>query len=274
MSFDTDRARQIYRQLPTLVDRWAEVTERPQETARWPDLTPYEFQTFSQNGEDGIVCEIFRRIGVRSRNFVEFGTDVGKEGNCIFLADVLGWHGLFMEGYPPFYQRLAAKYRPTPEVTTRNILVTADNIERLLSEAGVADDIDLLSIDVDGSDLWIWQAMTQCRPRVVVVEFNSSIPPDRSLAQAESHRESWDGSNFFGASVAALTAVGDEKGYQLVYCELTGTNLFFVQKELAAGFVDPRDVRLRGPNYYLESKGHAPDTRNRQYTEYRGGGSK
>jgi hypothetical protein len=222
------------------------------------DLTAAELKVASQNGEDGVVAEILVRLGGPAhRHFVEFGVDTGAEGNCVFLADVLGWHGLFIEGGADGFARLEAKYRPTP-VEARRALVTPGNVNDLLAE--VPHEFDVLSIDVDGDDLWIWQALT-FRPRLVVIEYNAALPSDQVLVQPPDTTP--DGTDFFGASLAALVEVAREKGYRLVHCEQTGVNAFFVRDDLGGDW--PGRVRPRGPNYHLEAHGHPPDPLGRSY---------
>jgi len=152
----------------------------------WPEepLTRYEHRVFSQNGEDGVLAELLRRIGVVSRWFVEFGIETGVEGNCVFLADVMGWSGLFIEPQQDASKNLCRKYSANPAVHTRRALVRADNVEQLFAQAGVPREPDVLSIDVDGNDYWIWQALTTYSPRIVVIEYNAQWPllnPDRAV---------------------------------------------------------------------------------------------
>ncbi len=131
-------------------------------------------------------------------------------------------------------------------------MVTPTNIEEIFSRAGVPAEPDVLSIDIDGGDYWIWEAIANYRPRVVVVEYNSTIDPGRRLVQPR-ERTSWDGTDFFGASLAALRALGESKGYRLVHTELTGLNAFFVREDLAGERFSQADrVPARGfPNYFL-----------------------
>jgi hypothetical protein len=145
------------------------------------DLTAFELGVYSQNGEDGVLAEIFRRLGPGRREFVEFGVGRGVEGNCVALADVLGWSGLFMEGDETASRSLVWKYRDNPRVRTAQARVTAENVEELLAANGVSDEPDVISIDVDGNDLWIWKAMTRTRPRVVVIEYNAHLDHTRPL---------------------------------------------------------------------------------------------
>src|SRR5688500_2385950 len=122
-------------------------------------LTPFELRVFSQNGEDGVIAELLRRAPASHRWFVEFGASTGVENNCALLADVFGWSGLFMEGGSWEFERLERKYRGNHRVVTRQALVTPENVESLLRNAGVPEDFDVLSVDIDGADYYVWQAL-------------------------------------------------------------------------------------------------------------------
>ena len=240
-----------YERLALLADRYAGAASAP----ALSDLTAAELSVFSQNGEDGVLCEILRRVGTSNSWFVEFGVESGIEGNCVFLAEVLGWQGLFMDGgtlYPDLERRWAAR----PEVRTRRAMVTRENVDELLDAAGVPEEPDVVSIDVDGNDLYLWEAMRR-RPRVLIIEYNGSLSPtpDVRLAQPYSTRP-WDGTDRFGASLGALEAVSARKGYVLVYSELAGVNAFFVRRELADGLPAGDAVRRRASNIFLSGHAH------------------
>jgi hypothetical protein len=218
------------------------------------DLTLYELSVYSQNGEDGVLAEILRRTGTSSKYFVEIGASA-NEANCIFLADALGWRGLFVDADEGEYEALRAKYLGIDGVEVTRARVVRDNINSLLSDSAVPRDIDVLSIDIDGNDYWIWEALVEHSPRVVIIEFNGSIDPRRQLVQPYSPDRAWDESDFFGASLGALCRLGSTKGYSLVHVDLSGVNSFFVRNEFAAQF--PRDrIRGRAFNMYLSGRRH------------------
>lgn len=194
------------------------------------DLTRYEGRVFSQNGEDGIILEIFNRIGVTNRFFVEFGIQDGTEGNCVLLADVLGWDGVFIEADDECFARLSVKYEGFP-VRTIQDLVTADRVNEIFSAADVPARPDLVSIDIDGNDLYVWDALTEFTPRVVVIEYNSGVAVPGPVAQPHDPTRSWDGSGAFGSSLAALDVVAARHGYRLAHTDLTGTNAFYVHED-------------------------------------------
>ncbi|GAB3451317.1 hypothetical protein [Actinophytocola sediminis] len=261
---DLRRAGAVYAALPEYTRRLRQVGAHPGSAAAEPGLTGHEYQLFSQNGEDGVLVEILRRIGVTDGWFVEFGVESGREGNCVALADVAGWRGLFMEADGAANHLLHQKYRWHDGVTTLHATVTPDRVGELFALGRVPEEPDVVSIDIDGGDYWVWRALTGYRPRVVVIEYNAALPPAESLVQP-ADAGPWSGTEFFGASLGALVALGQTKGYRLVHCELAGVNAFFVRADLAAPFLDQDQVQRRGPNYFLTSYGHPADDSGRQY---------
>jgi len=193
------------------------------------DLAPFEKRYSSQNGEDGILEALFAAIGTTNRSFVEFGVEDGSVCNTRRLRE-RGWSGLQMDPRDP----------PAPGVSRE--FVTAENIESLLDKHGVPAEPDLLSIDVDGNDWWIWKAIVSRRPRVVAIEYNAGLRPPESRTIAYDPAFRWDGTDYFGASLAALASLGREKGYALAGCDSRGVNAFFVRGDLYAGRFVPRSV--------------------------------
>lgn len=228
-----------------------------------PGLAPYELKVFSQNGEDGVIGEILRRSGVRSPGyFVEFGGEDGVELNSALLADVLGWSGVFIEGDAHKHHHLHRKYSPNARVTTGHAMVEPETVESLFEMLGVPAEFDLLSIDVDGDDYWIWKAITQFSPKVVVIEINSHIDPKVALVQRQGDGP-WQGTDFYGASLEAFRLLGLAKGYRLVHTDLTGNNAFFVRSDLPGDYPDA--IETVGPNHYLLGGAHPPDETGRSY---------
>lgn len=228
-------------------------------------LAGHELKVFSQNGEDGILAEIFNRIGVESRFFVEFGVGAGREGNSVLLADVYNWSGLFIEGSQKLFNELQYKYVGIERVSTRQEIVTVENVQRIFSDDDVPTNFDLLSIDIDSNDYWVWQAITTYMPRVVVCEYNGAIDPTSALTQPYMPTVGWDGTEYFGASLRALEELGLYKGYTLVHADLTGTNAFFVVNEHAARFLDCMPVPARRAVPSFTDFRHRPDNEGRAY---------
>lgn len=213
------------------------------------DLTAHELSVFSQNGEDGVLVEMLNRIGAATRYFVEFGIQDGTQGNCVFLADVLGWSGLFIEADAALHAQVSRKYAGT-EVAVVLDEVTADRFTAILTDAGVPSEPDVLSIDIDGNDVYVWDALEGFRPRIVVVEYNSGIAVRGPVAQPHDPARSWDGGSAWGASLEALDRVAERRGYRLAHTDLTGTNAFYVRDDLWAALGVTRSPR-RTQNYGL-----------------------
>jgi hypothetical protein len=214
------------------------------------DLEQRERKVYSQNGEDGVLEAIFETIGVTNRFFVEFGCEDARECNTAFLLEQ-GWQGLLMDG---------GGISRNPRAVVHKEFITAENIQPLFRKYGVPEAFDLLSIDIDGNDYWVWRAIAY-RPRVVVIEYNAHPPPHERKAIIYDPGFRWNGSDYFGASLRAMKELGDEKGYRLVYCERTGANAFFVATEaLPSGFV-PKSLQAiyRPPNYLNRGLRWRPD---------------
>lgn len=216
-----------------------------------------EYQVNSQSGEDGVICEIIRRIFIYlNKNFedgyfFEFGAETGAENNCSFLADYLGWAGTFIESNSNNFISLNKKYFYNKKVNTLNEIVSVENIQNLINN--VKSDIDIISIDIDGEDYWIWNAV-ESRPKVVCIEYNASLIGKKTLKRGV--RSSWDGTTAYGASIDALRDLGLKKGYVLVYTNVAGVNAFFVKNEFKHLFPEHLDPEIRGPNYLLQSLSH------------------
>lgn len=230
-----------------------------------PSLTYFELRVFSQNGEDGVIAEIVRRLGAPSHYFVEIGA-MSYEANCVLLADVFGWRGLFIDADDKESGRLRRKYDTIVGVTTRHARVTPENVEALFADASVPAEPDLLSIDIDGEDYYVWEAIETYRPRVVVIEYNGGLDSERRLVQPRSCG-GWDGTAFYGSSIGALESLASRKGYRLVHTELTGNNAFFVREDLGGDFPERADVPRRASNFSLRGFSHDPDPTARAFVD-------
>jgi hypothetical protein len=188
--------------------------------ARLSDLGRNEY---SQFGEDGIVAAIFERISARTRVCVEFGAWDGFHLSNTAALWTRGWRGVLIEGDRRRFHELQANTEKYGCVCINAWVMREgpSRLEALLERAGVVSEVDLLSIDIDGDDFYVLESLERLRPRVIICEYNPTIPADVDL-----HAEY--GSSF-GASVAALTRVARDKGYELV--ALTQTNCFFVLRE-------------------------------------------
>jgi len=206
-------------------------------------LDKYRGQRYSQCWEDGIINRIFESIGTTNTFFVDIGAGDGKyNSNTANLRIHAGWHGLLLDKKPggPIVQKE---------------FITAENVNDVLKKHNVPDEFDLLSIDVDGNDYWVWKALNY-HPRVVVIEFNPNHLDSRTIKYDPNFE--WDKTNYYGASLLALKYLGGEKGYSLIY-QADFLNAFFIRKDIV-------DVDIPF-NTILSTtfKAHLPDDKKRRW---------
>lgn len=199
-------------------------------------LEIFGYKVYSQNDEDGIINEIFNRIGTTNKFFVEFGVQDGLESNSHFLL-FQGWQGVYIEGDDNYFNKIKNNFNKpilNGNLTVLKEFITAENINELLYKSGAyaIKDIDLLSIDIDGNDYHVFNAIDCISPRVIVIEYNAKFPPPIEWIMPYNPDYIWDFSDNMGASLEAITKLANEKGYRLVATNLTGSNAFFVKEEL------------------------------------------
>jgi hypothetical protein len=197
-------------------------------------LTYHGFTGYSMADEDGIIEEIFRRIGVTNRQFFEFGCGNGLENNSTYLL-FTGWGGVWLDGSEEGIRSVKTHFAgqiQSGKLKAKQTFITAENINALVRETGVDPEPDFLCIDIDGNDYWIWKALEGIRPRVVAIEYNGTFRPPHKIVQTYNPAYRWDSSNYFGASLKALEELGRQKGYALVGCNVSGIDAFFVREDL------------------------------------------
>jgi hypothetical protein len=237
-------------------------------SARYNDprkLARYEHQAFSQGGEDGIIREIFRRIGFESRTFIEIGVGDGLENNtALLLLD--NWKGLWVEGDPKcclaIRKHLATKL-DTNELHLVQAMITAENASETISKNRSFPRLDFLSIDVDRNTYYIWRALRSLTPRAIAIEYNAMLPSDMKWVAEYDASKSWNGTSYFGASLKALELLGSEFGYNLVGCDLAGVNAFFVRSDLCGDkFCAPfvAENHFEPIRYFLHGRAGHPRT--------------
>ena len=227
-------------------------------------LLRHGFKVYSQHDEDGLIEEIFNRVGTTDRFFVEFGVGDGLE-NCTTYCLLKGWRGAWIDGSAVCMDAIETKFRDliaSGRLKARYSFITAENIEQLFSELGVPEEFDLLSIDIDNNDYWVWRAITRYSPRVVAVEYNASFKQTVSCVVPYSPTRIWDHTNYYGASLRALEGLGRRKGYSLVGCNYTGVTAFFVRNDLLGEhFAEPytTENHYEPPRYFARMpNGHSP----------------
>jgi hypothetical protein len=219
-------------------------------------LHRYEHQVFSQNGEDGALGEIFRRIGTTDRTFLEIGVGDGLENNTTFFL-AQGWKGTWLDGDHDGLERAKTIFwQPLSrgDLVVREALITAENIAGILNELKVPTEFDLFSLDIDRNTYYVWQALKHLRPRVLVLEYNSTYPAQVDWKVEYKPELMYNCTAYMGASLKAYERLGAELGYALVGCELSGINAFFVRRDLCGDkFAEPftSENHFEPPRYFL-----------------------
>ena len=198
-------------------------------------LSDTGFRNYSQFEEDGILLYIFAAIGMGNRTFIDIGAGDGIKSNCANLAVNFGWKGLFIDGNPENIERGRRYYATNPDTclyppTFVNAFVQRENINELIRDNGFAGGVDLLSIDIDGNDYWIWDAINVVEPRVVIIETHIEfgmnpivVPYDKDYSYPGKHPY------YNGASPVAMEKLARKKGYRLVGANNYGFNTIYVK---------------------------------------------
>lgn len=208
-------------------------------TGKVPLLNETGFRVFSQFEEDGKLLFIFSILGMTNKTFVEIGSDDGVNSNSANLYFNFGWHGLFLDGNPKSIKRGKNFFRKYPhpwfyQPKFECAKVTRKNVNELIKKNGIEGEIGLLSIDIDGNDYWVWDAINVIDPQVVIIETHNEfgmnnivVPYDPEYFYPGKHPA------YHGASPVAMNKLAQRKGYRLVGANELGFNFIFVKHGLA-----------------------------------------
>jgi len=204
-----------------------------------PKLDDVGFRVFSQTDEDGKILYIFSLIGSTNKKCVEICAGDGIECNTANLIINHGWHGLLVEGNENLVQKGIQFYKTCKNTRIFppqfvHAWIEPDNVNALIQKSGFSGEVDLLSIDIDGMDYWIWDAITIVNPRVVILEYQDILGPDKSVtvpyckqfSRFDTHPD------FFGASLRAFHNLGKKKGYRLIGTNRYQYNAVFVRNDI------------------------------------------
>jgi hypothetical protein len=228
---------------------------------RLPDFREVGFRKYSQFDEDGVLLFLFALIRPINRTCVEICAGDGKECNTTNLILNHGWWGHLFDGNEECVsagRKFFASHKDTfwypPSFTCA--WITAENVNDYIRESGVTGPIDLLSLDIDGMDYWVWKAITAIEPRVVVCETNYAVPSELAITvpydPAFKHNRA--DYHYFGASLLAMTKLAHEKGYRLVGAHKLGYNAFFVKNGVAEDLLPAVDVSSVASNPHCERR--------------------
>jgi hypothetical protein len=213
------------------------------------EFNEYEYQVYSQWGEDGLIQYLIQKIAIDRSIFVEFGVETYNESNTRFLLINNNWSGLVIDGSEKNIDHI----KNDPIYWRHNLkaecaFIDKENINHLIQKNGISGDIGLLSIDIDGNDYWVWEAIDVINPRIVICEYNSlwgnkeavTTPYDKKFFRTTAHHSNL----YYGASIAAFTKLAGLKGYSLVGSNKAGNNIFFIRNDLVTNLqiVTPEDA--------------------------------
>jgi hypothetical protein len=201
------------------------------------NLKDFEFKVFSQRGEDGIIQHLTKTVDIKNRTFIEFGVEDFLESNCRFLMMKDDWRGFVIDGSGSKLNKLKKSYFYwRHDLVAFESFITRENINELLAKSGFDEDLGILSVDLDGNDYHVLEAITFFKPRILICEFNAVFGPTRKIStpyDPRFFRTAKHYSNlYFGASLSAMTFLANKKGYSLVGTNSISSNAFFVRHDL------------------------------------------
>ena len=211
--------------------------EKIKQDKRYSDqknLINFGFKSYSQSDEDGIIEEIFNRIGVSNKKFIEIGVQDGLECNTTYLLNQ-GWNGMWIEQDIKQCNKILKTFDFLINKKLKLINKTANfsNINNIIKENwDLKQEVDLLSIDIGLNTFHVLNEIDIIKPRVIVTEYNSKYGPKTMWKVKRSENEDWDGSDYFGASLKSFELMMEKKDYLLIGCNITGVNAFFLRKDL------------------------------------------
>ena len=216
------------------------------------------FRVFSQFDEDGIIEWLVANLPGIPASFVEFGVEDYSEANTRFLLRHRNWRGLIMDGSETLVERAKAhRLYWQNDLTAVAAFIDRDNINDLIRTNGFSGEIGILSIDLDGNDYWIWQAITVSDPWLVIVEYNAVFGDLRPLTIPYDpwfKRDDHASHLYWGAGIGALERLAEERGYVLLGSNSAGNNAFFLRKDFFPLFEQRVTDRSARPSLYRESR--------------------
>jgi hypothetical protein len=197
---------------------------------------------FSQWGEDGILAWLTSQLDGIARIFVEFGVENYQESNTRHLLQSRNWRGLVIDGSRENVADIRRQdFHWRHELSAVCAFIDRDNINALIGDRGFKGEIGLLSVDIDGNDYWVWQAIDVVSPAIVVCEYNAvlgdrlalTVPYQAAFLRSVAHHSCL----YFGASIQAIIQLAERKGYTFIGTTSTGCNAFFVRNDYASRVV-------------------------------------
>ncbi len=199
------------------------------------EFNKFEFKVFSQFGEDGLIQFLIKNLNISSKKFIEFGVENYEEANTRFLLENNNWSGLIIDSSKDNIEFIKKQnYFWKYNISAVNEFITKENINNIIKENKFEGEIGILSIDIDGNDYWIWNAIEIVKPEIVIIEYNARLGSKLSLTipyKSNFNRMKNIRKNNYGASLNALNKLAEKKGYKLIGTNSNGNNAFFVRED-------------------------------------------
>lgn len=201
------------------------------------NIKDYEFQVFSQFGDDGIIQFLLNNIEVYNKQFVEFGVENYEEANTRFLLECFNWKGLVIDSDLSHIKHIKSQnYYWRNQLSICSDFISKKNINTILQKNNFIGDIGILSIDIDGNDYWIWEEINIINPSIVIIEYNARFGDEESLTipynEHFDRKKSKESNIYYGASLSALSKLAKKKNYSLICTNSNGNNAYFVKNDL------------------------------------------
>jgi hypothetical protein len=224
----------------------AQTLVRDNKNSNFSNIQDAEFKVFSQWGEDGIIQYLINKLPIKNKVFIEFGVEDYTEANTRFLLENDNWSGLVMDGSIDNINQI----RNNPiywkyDLLAKDIFITKDNInatiENYIKKCNFNKEIGILSVDIDGNDYYVWEAIDSIDPVIVICEYNSvfgnehsiTVPYDDTFVRTSKHYSNL----YFGASIKAFYTLAKSKGYEFIGTNKNSVNAFFVKSEYANKYI-------------------------------------
>ena len=222
-------------------------------------LSDVEFQVYSQFGEDGIIQWIIRHTDIHNKTFIEFGVEDYFESNTRFLLNNDNWTGFVIDGDAENIKCLVNSPRYWRyDLTAVSEFITRDNINGLLQKSGFAEEVGILSVDIDGNDYWVLNSINVIKPQILICEYNGifgtdervSIPYKEDFQRTKAHYSNL----YWGMSLGAARYYAENNGYIYLGSNSAGNNAFFVKEADFDKECIPRDRDVYQYSKYRESR--------------------
>ena len=217
---------------------------------KFDNIQDYEFQIFSQFGDDGIIRYLIDNIKITKNKFIEFGVENYEEANTKFLLESFNWEGLIIDSNNNYVSDIKKKnYYWRYNLNVANEFISKENINSIINDNNFSGEIGILSIDIDGNDYWIWEEINDVNPSIVVIEYNAlfgdelsvTIPYNKNFSRNNNQKDNI----YYGASLNALFKLGNKKNYSLICTNSNGNNAYFLRNDLIP--VDHYLIKQRTP---------------------------